>query len=89
MLFERKYYTYCTDKHDNDTPTPRVREYLDTFLLNAELYTTEDFIKRRNNLFQILTYFKLVFTLTEDYGNLNYTKKIEERLRYNEKRRMY
>ena len=85
MLFERKYYTWCTDKHDDDKPTRDVQDYLDSLLLNAEMYTSEQLNERRHGMHDLLSYFKLAFRLSEQYGNLSYTKKIEERLRYIER----
>lgn len=87
-MFERKYFTWCTDKTQDEKPSPEVRGWLDSFLLNAELYTNEEFSRKRDSLFNTLCIFKLAFRLSEQYGNLNYTKKIEERLRYVEKRRL-
>ena len=88
MRHERRYFTWCKDKTEDITPTPRVREWLDSFLLNAELYTNEDFARKRDTLFNTLGIFKLAFRLSEQYGNLSYTEKIEERLHYVEKRRL-
>lgn len=87
-MFERKYFTWCKDKTQDEMPSPEVRGWLDSFLLNAELYTNAEFSRKRDSLFNTLGIFKLAFRLSEQYGNLNYTKKIEERLRYVEKRRL-
>lgn len=88
MFFERKYYTWCTDKTEDEKPSRPVREWLDSFLLNAELYTNEEFARKRDSLFNTLCLFKLAFRLSEQYGNMHYTEKIEQRLRYVEKRRL-
>ena len=88
MKYERKYFTWCKDNTQEEKPSREVREWLDSFLLNAELYTNEEFARKRETLFNTLGIFKLAFRLSEQYGNLNYTKKIEERLHYVEKRRL-
>lgn len=81
MYHERRYFTWCTDKKDKDVkPSPDVRDWLDSFLLNAE--TTEQLQERKDNMLNTLCNFKLAFTLSEQYANVEYTRKIEQRLKY-------
>ena len=82
MLFERKYYTWCTDKREMDKPSPDVRDWLDSFLLNAEMYTSAQLEARKETLLNTLCNFKLAFTLAEKYADVEYTKNIERRLKY-------
>lgn len=83
MKSERRYFTWCTEKKDKDVkPSPDVRDWLDSFLLNAEMYTTEQLQERKDNMLNTLCNFKLAFTLAEQYANVEYTKKIEQRLKY-------
>lgn len=83
MHRERTYFTWCTEKRDRESkPSPDVRDWLDSFLLNAEMYTTAQLEQRKDTLLNTLCNFKLAFTLAEKYADLEYTQNIERRLKY-------